>query len=429
MMRRRGLLLKILIGLGLGGGLFGTARAAPAAPATPEQSHVLEVLGQAIAIVKKQYVKPVDNSQLIKGAMTGLLQSLDPNSIYISPITYAIEVGHIPADQSASIGLTMTRDGDDIHVLNTLDGTPAAKADIQAGDTIIAIDGKYPGNSLEAAAALFRGAPGTPLTLTLGRRHQPNVEVHLIREKIFYHNPIKSEFMDGIGVLSIRELNSTTEQELRAALAKLLSGPPAVRGFVFDLRGCPGGLLETAVAVSSVVLNGQEILSNRGASPTEVEHFRAKGKDQIKGLPLVVLIDAGTGSGCEVIAAALQDNGRAKIVGMPSLGSGSVQVLIPLNSGQDGAIKLTVAFMYRPSGRPIQKLGVIPDLVVAKTREDADRLANCGYQFSEASYGDALDAESAGPRPLPASAEAPPTGFSGDFQLHRALEMLTNSKP
>jgi carboxyl-terminal processing protease len=200
-----------------------------------------------------------------------------------------------------------------------------------------------------------------------------------------------------------------------------------MKGLILDLRDNPGGLLDQAVSISDMFLEGGEIVSQRGRDPRDVERYNARPGDITNGLPIVVLINSGTASAAEIVSGALQDRKRAEIVGLTSFGKGSVQTVIPLRGGVDGALKLTTAKYYTPSGRSIQKTGIEPDLEVAATKDQAQTIANRAYQFSEASFKNALNADEGKVRKAPhAPAEAPPDTFDPkkDFQLARAEDVL-----
>ena len=203
---------------------------------------------------------------------------------------------------------------------------------------------------------------------------------------------------------------------------------PKMKGLVLDLRFNPGGLLDQAVAVSDVFLDGGEVVSQRGRDAQDIERYNAKAGDLTHGLPMVVLINAGTASAAEIVSGALQDRHRAELVGLTSFGKGSVQSVIPLRGGEDGALKLTTAKYFTPSGRSIQKTGITPDLEVAASKEQAEEIAAKSFHFSEASFGNALSAEEGKARSAPhAPAEAPPATFdvkTGDYQLTRGLDLL-----
>jgi carboxyl-terminal processing protease len=201
-----------------------------------------------------------------------------------------------------------------------------------------------------------------------------------------------------------------------------------MKGLILDLRRNPGGLLDQAVGVAGLFLNGGEVVSQRGRDPQDIERYDAKGHDVLGGLPMVVLINSGTASASEIVSGALQDRHRAAIVGVTSFGKGSVQTVIPLRGGLDGALKLTTARYFTPSGRSIQKTGIQPDLEVAQTRQEAQQIADEAFSFTEASFRNALSAEEGKTRVGPhAPAEEPPPNFdekTGDFQLTRALDVL-----
>jgi len=203
-----------------------------------------------------------------------------------------------------------------------------------------------------------------------------------------------------------------------------------MKGLILDMRNNPGGLLDQAIAVSDVFLDGGEVVSQRGRNPKDVEKYNAQPGDMLHGMPMVVIINSGSASAAEIVAGALQDRKRAELVGLTSFGKGSVQTVIPLRGGLDGGLKLTTARYYTPSGRSIQKTGIEPDLEVANTPEEAQRIANRSFQFSEASFGNALNADEGKTRHAAHQpAESPPASFDtkkGDFQLSRAIEVLKN---
>ena len=230
------------------------------------------------------------------------------------------------------------------------------------------------------------------------------------------------------GYLRVSAFDEKTTDEAVATIKDLQAKNPHIKGWVLDLRNNPGGLLDQAVSISSLFLDGGEVVSQRGRDPKDIERYYARSDgDMLKGAPLVVLINSGTASAAEIVSGALQDRHRAAIVGLTSFGKGSVQTVIPLHNGDDGALKLTTARYYTPSGRSIQKTGIEPDLEVAETTEQAQQVANDAFQFSEASFDNALNAdEGKTRRPPHEPAEAPPTGFDAkkDFQLERALDVL-----
>ncbi|MBV8594262.1 MAG: S41 family peptidase, partial [Caulobacteraceae bacterium] len=232
-----------------------------------------------------------------------------------------------------------------------------------------------------------------------------------------------------IGYIRLPGFNEQTAQGLEHAVHELKKQiGPGIKGYVVDLRNNPGGLLDQAVGVSDIFLDGGEVVSQRGRDIHSIERYNAHPGAKLGSLPVVVLINSGTASAAEIVAGALQDRGRAALVGLTSFGKGSVQTVIPLRGGLDGAVKVTTARYYTPSGRSIQQTGIEPDLEVAQTREQAAQVANEAFLFSEASFHNALDADKGKTRKgAHKPAEAPPVGFDekkGDFQLARGLDVL-----
>jgi carboxyl-terminal processing protease len=272
----------------------------------------------------------------------------------------------------------------------------------------------------------MRGKPGETVTLTIAREKSDPFDVKVVRE-IIKQKTATARLEGDYGVLRISGFDEKTTDEAQAAFAEIHAKNPKMKGLILDLRRNPGGLLDQAVGVSDLFLEGGEIVSQRGRDPRDVERYNARPGDITNGMPMVVLIDSGTASAAEIVAGALQDRKRAEIVGLTSFGKGSVQTVIPLRGGMDGALKLTTARYYTPSGRSIQKTGIEPDLEVASTKDEAQTIANHAYQFSEASFKNALNAEEGKVRKAPhAPAEAPPDSFDAkkDFQLARAEDVL-----
>jgi carboxyl-terminal processing protease len=264
------------------------------------------------------------------------------------------------------------------------------------------------------------------VTLTIAREKSDPFDVKIVREVIKPKSATAK--MDGdYGVLRIASFNEKTTDEAEAAFAELKAKNPKMKGLILDLRNNPGGLLDQAVAVSDLFLEGGEIVSQRGRDPRDVERYNARAGDMTGGLPMVVLINSGSASAAEIVAGALQDRKRAELVGLTSFGKGSVQTVIPLRGGMDGALKLTTARYFTPSGRSIQKTGIEPDLEVASSKDEAQTIANRAFQFSEASFRNALNADEGKVRKgAHQPAEAPPEGFDvkKDFQLARAEDVL-----
>jgi carboxyl-terminal processing protease len=402
-----------------------SARATPEPRA--ETYHMLELFGNVLDTVERQYVTPVDDKKLIQAALNGMLTSLDPHSDYLPPQAFN-EMQDDTRGEYGGLGLEITSEEGVVKVISPIDGTPAAKAGIKPGDYITAVNGQTVlGLSVNDAVKQMRGKVGETVTLTIAREKTDPFDVKLTRE-IIQPKSVTYHAEGDYGYLRLSGFNEKATSETRAAIDDLRAKNPHLKGLVLDLRNNPGGLLDQAVGVSDLFLNGGEVVSQRGRDPHDIERYNARPGAKIGNLPVVVLINSGTASAAEIVAGALQDRRRAEIVGLTSFGKGSVQTVIPLRGGLDGAVKLTTARYYTPSGRSIQKTGIEPDLEVAETREEAQQVANEAFQFSEASFRNALDADHGKTREgAHQPAEAPPASFDqkkGDFQLTRALDVL-----
>jgi carboxyl-terminal processing protease len=389
--------------------------------------HMLELFGDVLTEVDRQYVTPVDDKKLIQSAMEGMLTSLDPHSDYLPPDAYN-DLQDQTRGEYGGLGLEIQSEDGAVKVISPIDGTPAARGGIKPGDFILAVNGQnILGLSVSDAVKQMRGKPGEAVTLTIGREKVPPFDVKLVRE-IIQPKSVESRMEGDYGYVRLSGFNEKATDETAAAINALKAKDPNMKGMILDLRNNPGGLLDQAVGVAGLFLDGGEVVSQRGRDPQDIERYDAKGHDMLNGLPLVVLINSGTASASEIVSGALQDRHRAAIVGVTSFGKGSVQTVIPLRGGLDGAVKLTTARYYTPSGRSIQKTGIEPDLEVAETRDEAQQIADQAFQFTEASFRNALDAdEGKVRRGAHVPAEAPPADFDtkkGDFQLVRGLDVL-----
>jgi carboxyl-terminal processing protease len=419
-----------VLGAGTMAYIYQRAQASASAPHA-ETYKMLELFGDVLAKVDSQYVEPVDDKKLIQSAIDGMLTSLDPHSGYLDKESFDNMMDQTRGEYGG-LGIEITSEDGVVKIISPMDDTPATKAGLMAGDYITAIDGQsVVGLTLNDAVKQMRGKVGESIVLSIARENHDPFDVKLTRE-IINVKSVKYHREGDYGYLRISTFSEKTGQETEAAVKDLESKSPKMKGLVLDLRNNPGGLLDQAIAVGDVFLNGGEVVSQRGRDPMDpkqVQRYNAKpGGDMLHGLPMVVLINSGSASAAEIVAGALQDRHRAELVGLTSFGKGSVQTLIPLNNGLDGALKLTTARYYTPSGRSIQKTGITPDLEVAKTRDEAQMIANRSFQFSEASYRNALDADKGKERVGEHKpAEEPPKDFdekTGDFQLVRALDVL-----
>ncbi len=391
---------------------------------------MLELFGDVLDTVERNYVTPVDDRRLIEAALDGMLSSLDPHSGYMTPEAFR-EMQDQTRGQYGGLGIEITSEDGVIRVVSPIDGTPAARAGILAGDYITAVNGQSVlGMTTTEAVRQMRGREGEAVTVTIARPRVEAFDVRLIREII---NPRSVTFRaeGDYGYVRLAAFNERATDETIRAITTLRQQNPRMRGLILDLRDNPGGLLNQAVGVSDIFLDGGEVVSQRGRNPQDIERYNANAGDLLQGLPVVVLINSGSASASEIVAGALQDRHRAELIGVTSFGKGSVQTVMPLRGGLDGALKLTTARYYTPSGRSIQRTGIEPDLEVARTREQAQAIANQAFQFSEATLRHSLnnDDESRVRRGAHTPAEAPPEGFNqetGDFQLTRALDVLRN---
>jgi carboxyl-terminal processing protease len=402
-------------------------QATAAAQPRAKTYRMLGLFGDVLDTVERQYVTEVDDTKLIQAAIDGMLTSLDPHSGYLDPENFD-EMRDQTRGEYGGLGIEVTSEDGVVKVISPMDGTPAALAGIKAGDYITAVNGESVlGLTVNEAVKQMRGKPGEPVVLTIAREKTDPFDVKIVRQVIKPKSA--SAKMEGdYGYLRVGGFNEKTTDEAEAALTELRAKNPKMKGLILDLRNNPGGLLDQAVGISDLFLEGGEIVSQRGRDARDVERYNARPGDIAQGLPMVVLINSGSASAAEIVAGALQDRKRAELVGLTSFGKGSVQTVIPLRGGMDGALKLTTARYYTPSGRSIQKTGIEPDLEVASTRDEAQAIANRAFQFSEASFRNALNADEGKIRKgAHEPAEAPPAEFdtkTGDFQLARAKDVL-----
>jgi carboxyl-terminal processing protease len=313
--------------------------------------------------VKANYVDPVDDKTLIKGAIDGMLAALDPHSSYVE----ANDFDQLKATTDGNyggLGLTVSMEDGVVKVIAPTEDTPAWRAGIKSGDYITHINGEFLNNlSLDEAVAKMKGDPGTTVKLTVIRpgRDKP-LDFSVTRERIELH-PVKWEIKEGVGYININTFSGNVAEQTKAALIgidKATGGHPL--GYVIDLRSNPGGLLDQAVDVADDFLDSGEIVSQRGRTKDDIERYYARPGDMAHGLPVVVLTDAGTASASEIVAGALQDHRRALIMGEKSFGKGSVQTVV--QTGPEAALRLTTARYYTPSGRSVQAGGIDPDIAV-----------------------------------------------------------------
>jgi carboxyl-terminal processing protease len=412
--------------LGAGSMAYVSQQALASAEPRAKTYRMLGLFGDVLDTVEHQYVTEVDDTKLIQSAIDGMLTSLDPHSGYLDPENFQ-EMRDQTRGEYGGLGLEVTSEDGIVKVITPMDDSPASRAGVKAGDYITAVNGESVlGQSVNDAVKQMRGKPGEAVTLTIAREKSDPFDVKLVRE-IIKTKTATAKIEGDYGVLRINSFGEKTTDEATQAFNDLKTKNPHMKGLILDLRNNPGGLLDQAVGVSDLFLESGEIVSQRGRDPRDIERYNARPGDITSGMPMVVLINSGTASAAEIVSGALQDRKRASIVGLTSFGKGSVQTVIPLRGGLDGALKLTTARYYTPSGRSIQKTGIVPDLEVAETRDEAQAIANRAFQFSEASFKNALNAQEGKTRAAPHEpAEEPPSDFDvkKDFQLARAEDVL-----
>lgn len=384
--------------------------------------------------VRANYVEKVDDAKLIEGAINGMLASLDPHSSYLN--IHDFENLKLQTDgEYGGLGLTVTMEDGVVKVITPTQDTPADRAGIKAGDYITRVDDQLVyGMTIDEAVDLMRGKPGTAINITIVRpgRDKP-IELKLVRE-IIDLKPVKWKVDGDVGVITIIGFSTDTGKDVRAAIRgidKTLGHKPA--GYVLDLRSNPGGLLDEAISVSDVFLNSGEIVSQRGRRASDIERYYARSGDDTNGLPIVVLVDAGSASAAEIVAGALQDQHRALVMGEKTFGKGSVQTVVPLTA--ETALKLTTARYYTPSGRSVQEGGIAPDIRVPQL-SDPDYKSR--PRFREADLRrhlvneksvkqDVLEDDVKDDPRFSATPEELKAQGIDDFQLHYALETVART--
>jgi len=367
--------------------------AAAKAAANADTYSQLNLFGEVFERVKTDYVEKPDDAKLVEGAINGMITSLDPHSRYMNDSAWR-EMQETTHGEFGGLGIEVTMEDGLIKVVAPMDDTPAAKAGILSGDLVTQIDDEaVQGLTLEQAVNKMKGPINTKTRLTIIRKgKEAPIDVSIVRE-IIRVRPV-SYHVDGgnIGYIRISSFNEQTTDELKKAIGDISKQIPSesLAGYVVDLRNNPGGLLDQAVSVSSAFMARGEVVSTRGRTPEETQRFTAHGGDLIKGKPLVVLINGGSASASEIVAGAMHDHKRATLIGTRSFGKGSVQTIIPLGTG-NGALALTTARYFTPSGRSIQAKGVAPDIEVLQ--EVPDELKTRSETKGEASMRGHLSAE------------------------------------
>jgi carboxyl-terminal processing protease len=397
----------------------GIANAAPA-----DTYRELNLFGDVFERIRADYVETPDDNQLIESAINGMLSGLDPHSSYMSPKSFK-DMQVQTSGKFGGLGIEVTMEDGVVKVVSPIDDTPASRAGILANDMITAIDGdSVQGMTLNQAVDKMRGGIGTPITLTIERKGADKpMDIKLVRAEIVVQS-VRSREEGQVGYIRITSFNEQTFDGLKSAIDKIQGdiGKDKVQGYIIDLRNDPGGLLDQAIAVSDAFLNQGEIVSTRGRHADETQRYNAHAGDLIEGKPIIVLVNGGSASASEIVAGALQDHRRATILGTRSFGKGSVQTIIPL--GANGALRLTTARYYTPSGASIQAKGIVPDIEVSQPlppdlAADASQVESKG----EASLKGHLAIQDGGKEETGSSAYVPPDA-KDDKQLQYALDLL-----
>ena len=328
----------------------------------------IDLFAEVLDKIKKEYVDKVDQSELIDDAINGALQSLDPYSAYMNP-EFFDSMQTDTRGEFGGLGIEVGMEAGVVKVISPIDGTPASKAGIKAGDYIIKIDGtQVQGKSLMEAVKLMRGPVGSEINLTLRRIGKKKAFIKTIKREIIEIKSVEAKIIKNkIGYLRLKAFNENSSKQLIKIISGFEKSEKPV-GYILDLRNNPGGLLTQAIQVTDFFLDEGEILSTRGRKVTENRRFFAKKGDKVNGKPLIVLINNGSASASEIVAGALKDHKRAIILGSSTYGKGSVQSIIPLNNG--GGIRITISKYYLPSGKSISEVGVKPDIFIDDEADD-----------------------------------------------------------
>ncbi|MEM6407329.1 MAG: S41 family peptidase [Pseudomonadota bacterium] len=429
-------LLAALLGTAAGVGVTTQVTGPLLAQEAEKKSNVyeqLDLFGDIFERIRAQYVEDVDEAELIEAAINGMLTSLDPHSSYLSASDFE-DMRTQTSGEFGGLGIEVTQEEGYVKVVTPMDDTPADKAGMEAGDFITAVDGdSILGYTLEQAVELMRGPVGSEIILTVVREgiDEP-FDVSIIRDTIKL-TAVRSRLEGDSVVLRVSTFNRQTYPNLEDGLKEQFEeagGAEQVNGIVLDLRNNPGGLLNQAIAVSDAFLEQGEIVSTRGRNPRDSERYNATDGDLSGGKPIVVLINGGSASASEIVAGALQDHGRAVVVGENSFGKGSVQTVVPVRG--DGAMRLTTSRYYTPSGRSIQALGVAPDIIVVQpprrpaeeTEEEANRPSRSEADLRGSLSNDISEDERAIIEAEREKAEATARLREEDYQLAYALDIL-----
>ncbi len=378
----------------------------------------VKLFGDVFERVRADYVEEVSDQELIEAAIRGMLASLDPHSSYLDPKSFQ-DMRVQTKGEFGGLGIEVTMENGLVKVVSPIDDTPAFRAGVQAGDLISHLDSEpVLGLTLAEAVEKMRGPVNTDLVLTIRRPNREPFDVTITRDIITVQS-VRSRLEDDVAYLRVTAFNEQTSPGLEEAVTRLAErAGGSLKGYVLDLRNNPGGLLDQAIAVSDAFLDHGEIVSTRGRHPDDAQRYNAREGDLASGLPIVVLINGGSASASEIVAGALQDHGRAIIMGTRSFGKGSVQTIIPLSGS--GAMRLTTSRYYTPSGRSIQAHGIDPDIEVEQARLEP---LDAGISRREEDLRGALSNENSEDGDSAEDGAASEAEIE-DYQLSRAIDLL-----
>ena len=409
-----------LVAFALQGGPVGTIGAVAASSETYRQ---LNLFGDVFEKIRTDYVEKPEDAKLIESAISGMLSGLDPHSSYMDPKSFK-DMQVQTKGEFGGLGIEVTQEEGFVKVVTPIDDTPASRAGLRAGDFIVEIDGdSVQGLTLNQAVDRMRGPVNSSVNLRISRKGTDSFEVSLKRE-IIKISSVKSRIENDVGYIRITQFTEKTSDGLKNAIDQAIKTIPAdkLKGYIVDLRNDPGGLLDQAIAVSDAFLERGEIVSTRGRNPDDAQRYVARSGDLTGGKPVIVLINGGSASASEIVAGALQDHKRATIIGTRSFGKGSVQTIIPL--GPSGALRLTTARYYTPSGRSIQAKGIDPDIQVLQ--DVPDEIKGKDETKGEAALKGHLKN---GTNEQGGSSAYVPSDPKLDKQLQYALDLLRGLKP
>lgn len=382
---------------------------------------MLNLFGEIMERTKASYVEEVTDQKLVESAINGMLSSLDPHSSFLDTKSYNY-LTEQTRGKFGGLGIEVTMENGVVKVVSPIDDTPAFRAGLKPGDYIISLDGKpVIGMTLNEAVEKMRGKPGTKIKLTIRRANEKAFDVVLKREEIKIQS-VKHSIKDkDIAYVRISSFNEESDKSIKDAFAKMQKETNnGIKGLILDVRNNPGGLLDQAVAISDLFLNEGEIVSTRSRNEEDTLKYSATAGDITGGLPIVIMINDGSASASEIVAGALQDHKRAVVLGEKSFGKGSVQSVVPF--GKYGAIRLTTARYYTPSGRSIQAKGIEPDILVKPAK--LEEFDNGGISISEAELKNALKNDNIDNKDDKSKAVDKDDDYKKDYQLLRAVDTI-----